>query len=157
LQPITQFSELNQDLIFQEASNIIKTFEGLRLESYLCPAKVWTIGYGTTKGVKQGMKITQEQAEEMLKSDMQVFTSAVLQMVGNICNEYQIASLISFAYNLGVNSLRKSTLLKVIKQNPQKFKPIEKEFMKWVNAGGKKLAGLVNRRKQEYQLYARTK
>lgn len=103
------------------------------------------------------MKITQEQAEEMLKSDMQVFTSAVLGMVGNICNEYQIASLISFAYNLGVNALQTSTLLKVIKHDPQKFKAIEKEFMKWVNAGGKKLAGLVNRRKQEYQLYARTK
>ena len=44
-----------------------------------------------------------------------------------------------------------------IKQNPQNFKAIEKEFMKWVNAGGKKLAGLVSRRKQEYQLYARTK
>ena len=156
-QPITQVKELNHNLIFQEASNIIKQFEGLKLESYLCPAKVLTIGYGTTKGVTPGMKITQEQAEEMLKSDMQVFTSAVLGMVGNICNEYQIASLISFSYNLGINALQKSTLLKAVKQNPQNFKAIEKEFMKWVNAGGKKLEGLVKRRNNEYQLYARTK
>jgi lysozyme len=124
------------------------------LEAYLCPAKVLTIGYGTTKGVKQGMKITQEQAEEMLKNDMQIFTSAVLGMVGDICNEYQVASLISFSYNLGVNALQKSTLLKVVKQNPQNLTAIEREFMKWVNAGGKKLEGLVKRRAEEFELYA---
>jgi lysozyme len=123
------------------------------LEAYLCPAKVLTIGYGTTKGVKQGMKITQEQAEEMLKNDMQIFTSAVLGMVGDICNEYQVASLISFSYNLGVNALQKSTLLKVVKQNPQNLTAIEREFMKWVNAGGKKLEGLIKRRAEEFLLY----
>ncbi len=123
------------------------------MEAYLCPAKVLTIGYGTTKGVKQGMKITQEQAEEMLKNDMQIFTSAVLGMVGDICNEYQVASLISFSYNLGVNALQKSTLLKVVKQNPQNLTAIEREFMKWVNAGGKKLEGLIKRRAEEFLLY----
>lgn len=122
------------------------------MEAYLCPAGVWTIGYGTTQGVRQGMKITQEEAEELLIKECQKFYNGVFAKVGKICNENQIGALISFCYNVGLGAFEKSTLLKVIKKNPQNLQ-IQKEFMRYVFAGGKKLKGLENRRKAEVELY----
>lgn len=76
---------------------------------------MWTIGYGTTQGAKQGMKITQEEAEELLIKECQKFYNGVFAKVGKICNENQIGALISFCYNVGLGAFEKSTLLKVIK------------------------------------------
>jgi lysozyme len=126
------------------------------LEAYLCPANIWTIGFGTTKingiPVREGMKITQEEAENLLISDCQVFYNVVLGEIGKICNENQIAALISFCYNIGIVAFRQSTLLKVIKKNPN-AKQIANEFMRWVFGGGKVLPGLVTRRGEERNVY----
>ncbi len=129
----------------------------MKLTSYECSANVWTIGYGTTKingvAVKQGMKITLEQAEEYLEKDYQVFYNAVCSEVENICNDNQIASLTSFTYNVGIGAFKKSTLLRVIKENPNNKSEITKQFMRWVFAGAKRVQGLENRRKAEIELY----
>ena len=103
------------------AIDIIKKFEGCKLEAYQDTVGVWTIGYGKTKNVKSGMKITQEEAEKFLTEEITEYENAVLNYVRGICNDNQIASLISFAYNLGISNLKKSTLLKTIKANPQNF------------------------------------
>ena len=133
--------------------NTIKVFEGCRLKAYQCSAKVWTIGYGHTKGVKEGMVITQEQAEAYFENDIMEFLFPVQKQVGNICNANQIAALTSFAFNLGNEALKKSTLLKVIKQNPQNFTEIRKEFMRWIYADEKVIKGLQTRRENEADLY----
>jgi len=137
----------------QIAIKIIKEFEGCRLKAYKCSAGVWTIGYGHTAGVKEGIVITQQQAETYFESDIMEFLLPVQKQVGNICNANQIAALTSFAFNLGNEALKKSTLLKVIKKNPQNFTEIRKEFMRWVYADGKVIEGLVTRRQNEVDLF----
>ena len=129
----------------------------MKLTSYECSANVWTIGYGTTKingvAVKQGMKITLDEAEEYLEKDYQVFYNAVCKEVANICNDNQIASLTSFTYNVGVRAFKESTLLRVIKENPNNKEGITKQFLRWVFANKKRVQGLENRRKAEIELY----
>jgi lysozyme len=146
-------SEYDKQLAIKNACEFIAKFEGCKLESYQDSAKVWTIGYGHTKDVRKGMQITQEQAELFLQDDTLFFYKNVLELVGSICNANQITALTSFSFNVGINGLKKSTLLKVIKQNPQNFTEIRKEFMRWVYADGKILNGLKTRRKAEADLF----
>lgn len=134
-----------------KAIELIKEFEQLRLEAYLCPAGVWTIGWGHTKGVKQGMKITEEQAEELLREDMQEAIRAV-ERLGVDLTENQYNALVSFVFNIGGSAFAKSTIRRKILANPND-KKIEDEFLRWVYADGKKLDGLENRRKKEAELY----
>lgn len=144
----------NQLTAKQIACNMIKKLEGCKLKAYKCSAGVWTIGYGHTVGVKDGMKITQQQADKFLEDDLDIFYNCVMKNVGSICNLNQIASLTSFAFNVGNGNFENSTLLKVIKANPQNFTEIEKQFMRWVFAGSKTpLEGLKNRRIAEFNLY----
>lgn len=133
--------------------NLIKSFEGLRLESYLCPAHVWTIGYGHTKSVEPRMTITEEEAESLLKKDLKVFENAVLSHRLKL-NQNQFDALVSFCYNVGSGNLAKSTLLKKAKLDPND-ETIGSEFMKWNKAKGKTLAGLSRRRNAEADLYFR--
>jgi len=139
------------------AIDLIKHFEGCRLVAYKCSAGVDTIGYGSTfyengTKVKQGDKITQHRAESLLLITANKFASEVRKVVKSPVNEKQMAALISFAFNLGIGALSKSTLLKLVNSNPNDPR-IAAEFMKWVNAGGKPLAGLIRRRKAESELY----
>lgn len=127
--------------------NLIKSFEGLRLESYLCPAQVWTIGYGHTQGVKPNQIISEKQAESLLKGDLLVFEKAVLSHNLKL-NQNQFDALVSFCYNVGSGNLAKSTLLRKAKLNPND-ETIRDEFMKWNKAKGKELAGLTRRRRAE--------
>lgn len=131
--------------------DLIKSFEGLRLESYLCPANVWTIGYGHTQGVKPGQVISEKQAESLLKGDLLVFEKAVLSHNLKL-NQNQFDALVSFTYNVGPGNLAKSTLLQKVKLNSND-PAIRDEFMKWNKAKGKTLAGLTRRRKAEADLY----
>lgn len=135
----------------QTGINLIKGFEGLELDAYLCPAKVWTIGYGHTKGVKQGQRITTNQADELLKEDLEVFENAVNVQSLNI-NQNQFDALVSFIYNLGIGAFNRSTLLKKIKENSND-PTIAYEFSRWNKANGNVLSGLVKRRKAESTLY----
>lgn len=130
---------------------LIKEFEGLYLRSYLCPAGVWTIGYGTTKGVRLGMKITKEQAEQMLVEELQECEDIVFGAVKVSLNENEFAALVSFVYNVGGGALRKSTLLR--KLNAGDRMGAANEFLRWVYGGGRVLKGLVRRREAEKELF----
>ena len=138
--------------ITNEGINLIKKFEGLKLESYLCPAGVWTIGYGHTKGVKKGDKITQLEADNFLKEDLSSFEKGVTRLIKSNINQNQFDALVSFAFNLGLANLKKSTLLKKVNSNPND-RTIVDEFIKWIYAGGKQLEGLKKRRQAEAYLY----
>ena len=135
----------------QQGLDLIKKYEGLRLEAYKCPAGVWTIGYGHTKGVYKGMSITKEEAEKLLQQDVSVFELQVINTVGKL-SDCKIDALVSFAYNVGVAAFRGSTLCRKVKANSDD-PAIRNEFMKWIYAGGKKLQGLERRRKEEAEMY----
>ena len=129
--------------IDQKGIDLIIKWEGLRLKPYLCSAGVPTIGYGSTyyaNGTKVSLKdpeITKECAVELFKSTIKNYEDAVTIMIGSkTITQNQFNALVSFAYNLGNNALRTSTLLKKVLANPSD-KTIENEFNKWVNAGGK--------------------
>lgn len=129
----------------------LKEFEGCKLTAYKCPAGIWTIGYGTTKDVKQGMKITLADAEKLLKKDLEKFEDYVNKL--NVCQtQGQFDALVDFAYNLGTGNLCSSTLLKYIK-NHKSYQEIQNQFMRWNKAGGKVLEGLTKRRKWEAARY----
>jgi lysozyme len=139
--------------IGKKGLDLIKSFEGLRLTSYLCAANVITIGYGSTgKHVKKGMVITEDYANRLLLEDVSRFEKAVNKMVTSKINQNMFDALVSFAFNLGEGALQKSTLLKKVNANPED-KAIALEFAKWNKAGGKVLNGLVRRREAESKLY----
>ena len=131
--------------------NKIIEFEGCKLQAYKCPAGVWTIGVGHTKGVKQGQTITKAQAMTLLKGDLLPCENYVNNL--GVCKtQGQFDSLVSFSFNLGTAALGRSTLLKYIRQGkPEQY--IRGEFAKWVKSGGKTLAGLVKRRAWEADRY----
>lgn len=130
---------------------LIRKYEGCRLEAYRCPAGVPTIGYGHTKGVKMGQKITMAQAEALLKGDLLPIEKWLeAQNLGLRQNEFD--ALCSFAFNLGVNALAGSTLMKLIRQKAS-AEEIRPQFGRWVMAGGRKLSGLVKRREEEARMY----
>ena len=136
----------------QRGLDLIKKWEGLRLEAYLCPAGVWTIGYGHIKGVKKGDKISQAQANTLLADDVaNVAESAVNAYVNVPLNQEQFDALASFTFNLGGGNLKSSTLLK--KLNDGDYLGAANEFKRWVKAGGKTLNGLVDRREAEAQMF----
>lgn|SRR3990167_3094243 len=137
--------------------NLIKKYEGCELIAYLCPAKVWTIGVGSTyyengERVKEGDKITQERAEELLKNLLVSYEKSVDSFTRDDINQNQFDALVSFAYNCGVGNLKSSTLLKKVNINPND-KSIITEFLKWTKSTGKTMQGLINRRTDEAQLY----
>lgn len=142
----------------EKGLELIKKFEGCRLKAYQCPAKKWTIGYGATyykdgSKVKEGDKITQEEADElllwMISKEYEPF---VRKAVTSEINPYQLDALTSFAYNCGTGNLKKSTLLKKVNANPND-PAIGDEFAKWNKGGGQVLVGLTRRRKAETALY----
>ena len=139
----------------QQGIDLIKKFEGCVLEAYKCPAGVWTIGYGTTQGVKPGMKITQYQAEAFLKRDIQPLESTLNSMGVNF-TQNQFDALISWMYNLGVGNFNTSTLKKKIIARASD-EDICDQIIKWVNSGGKPLLGLKRRRVEEANLFIGSK
>lgn len=143
--------------------NYIKSKEGLHrvredglIAAYLCPAKVWTIGWGTTKyrsgkSVEDGDVITPEQAQEYFEWGLSWFAEAVERLVQVPLTQQQFDALVSFVYNVGAGSLEKSTLLK--KLNKRDYDGAAKEFLRWDKANGKRLAGLTKRREYEKWLF----
>jgi lysozyme len=126
---------------------MIAEFEGCRLHAYHDSVGVPTIGYGHTKGVHMGDTWTQAQADEALREEVSEFMDGVLRYVHTDVNEHQLAALTSFAYNLGLGALKRSTLLR--KLNSGDYAGAEHEFHKWTHAGGRVLRGLVRRRDEE--------
>jgi len=136
--------------------NLIKRFEGCRLTAYQDSVGVWTIGYGWTqpvdgKPVGKGMTITQQKANQLLTEGVAQYENGVTNLVTVPLNQNQFDALVDFAYNLGVNALKGSTLLKKI--NAGDYAGAVNEFTKWNKAGGKELAGLTRRREAEKSLF----
>ena len=129
---------------------VTKEFEGCELHAYKDSVGVSTIGYGHTHGVQMGQTITQAQADEFLREDIQDAEQAVTQYCP-VTTQGQFDALVDFTFNLGEGSLRTSTLRR--KHNEGDYAGAAEEFGKWVFAGGKKLDGLVKRRAAEARLY----
>ena len=131
--------------------NKIIEFEGCKLTAYKCPAGVWTIGVGHTKGVKQGQTITEAQAMSLLKGDLLPCENYVNNL--GVCKtQGEFDALVDFTFNLGTAALGRSTLLKYIRaKKPEQY--IREEFAKWVNSKGMRLKGLVIRRQWEADRY----
>jgi lysozyme len=146
-------------LINNAGIDLIKKWEGFSQVPYLCSAGVPTIGIGTTRypdGSKVRLKdkaITIDEAEDLLQQDLAVRSKELMKILPKTLNDNQFNALLSFVYNLSVGDLAKSTLLKLILKNPNQKVAIKKQFLRWVNAGGKKCQGLVNRRNDEIKLY----
>lgn len=132
--------------VSQNGIDLIKRFEGCSLTAYKCPAGVWTIGYGHTKDVKQGDKITQAKAEEFLKNDLKVYEAKVRSIVKISLTQNQFDALVSFCYNCGPANLKKL----VSNRNAAQ---IGNAILLYNKAGGRILNGLVKRRNAEKELF----
>ena len=125
----------------------LKSFEGCRLQAYQDAAKVWTIGYGHTKGVKKGDNITQVEAEAYLREDVEEVEGQILALNLNL-TQPQFDALVSFVYNVGIGAFKESTLLRFIREGRSE-NDIKKQFCSWVYSNGRTLPGLVKRREWE--------
>jgi lysozyme len=145
--------------ISKQGLDLIKQFEGLRLKAYLCPAGVWTIGYGHTKGVYPGMVITEELADKFLIDDVWQFEREVESLVQVPVTQGQFDALVSFAFNVGsdidedtiAEGLGDSTLLR--KLNRGDYAGAADEFPKWNKSRGRVVRGLTVRRSAERALF----
>lgn len=135
----------------EKLMNAIKQFEGCHLKAYKCPAGVWTIGWGHTKGVQPGQVITQAQADSLLQGDLLDYVNFVNNLKLKL-TQGQFDALVDFAYNCGVGNLNKSTLLRKVRMNSS-LTEIQDEFRRWNKGGGKVLPGLVKRREWEAQRF----
>ena len=134
----------------EKAREFIQGKEGLKLEAYKDTGGVWTIGYGHIKNVKQGDKITKEEAEKLYAQDFVEHIKPLNNVKVSLSKNEKIA-LASFIYNVGSNAFKNSTLLK--KLNNGDKKGAAEEFDKWIYDNGKIQKGLVNRRKKEKNLF----
>ena len=138
--------------------SLIKQFEGFSAKPYICSGGAKTIGYGATyypNGLKVTMSdkaITEAQATTMLMNMLRTYEKSVDSFCRDDINQNQFDALVAFAYNVGVNALKNSTLLKKVNKNPQDV-TIRNEFLKWNKANGRALKGLTNRRIAEANLY----
>jgi len=155
------FQLINIHMISNNGIELIKQFEGYRANAYLDSAGVPTIGYGTIRyadgsKVKLGDKTDKETATKLLTDDVNRRAAAIRGLLRRPMTQNQFDALVSFAYNLGMGALEKSTLLKKVNMNPDD-PAIRDEFMKWNKARVKgvltELPGLTSRRKKEADLY----
>ena len=130
---------------------LIKKWEGLRLEAYLDGGGVPTIGWGHTKGVKMGDKITLEQAQAFFDEDYNEAAFAVLANVNVPLNENQLGALICFVYNVGMGAFKQSTLLRLL--NEGKYIEASNQFPRWNKDNGQVVTGLTNRRLEEKAVF----
>ena len=131
--------------------NLIKKYEGLRLEAYKCPSGIWTIGYGHTNGVTQGMKISHEQADIFLRSDVANSEKYVNQYDAIYhFTQNQYDALVSFTYNCGAGNLKK-----LVNGGQRTIAEISNAMPNYNKGGGKVLNGLVKRRADEKAMFDR--
>jgi lysozyme len=142
---------VNNMEISQEGISLIKKFEGCRLESYKCAAGVWTIGYGSTHGVSEGMVITHERAEALLLEDIADYEDAVNELITVPLSSNQFSAIVAWCFNCGKNALKTSTLRKVLLAKD--YEGVPEQIKRWNKAGGKVNEGLVRRREAEALLF----
>lgn len=129
---------------------LIRTFEGCRLMPYLCPAGVWTCGWGSTgPDVVPGQPWTQEYADQRMKQDAMRFARGTLALCPRLTGT-RLSAIADFSYNLGLGNLQASTLRR--KVNAEDWDEAKTQLMRWVRGGGRVLPGLVRRRKAEADL-----
>lgn len=141
----------------QEGLDLIKSFEGFSAKWYKCPANVWTIGYGHTAAAGPPsytplQKITREEGENILRSDLAKYEQAVMDAVNVPITDEQYSALVSFCYNVGPGAFKRSSVLKAVNSNRHDLVP--SRLALFTQGGGKVLKGLVRRRQAEGQLYA---
>lgn len=135
--------------ISDKGLELIASFEGLRLEAYKCAAGVWTIGYGHTKGVNPGQKITKERAMEFLRQDVAAAEKAVMKYDSKYhWTQNQFDGLVSFAFNVG-------SIDQLTQRGTRAIEQISAKFPAYNKAGGKVLNGLTKRRNMERELFDR--
>ncbi|MBI4665370.1 MAG: lysozyme [Nitrospinae bacterium] len=136
-----------------EGLALIMDSEGFRADWYLCPAGKPTIGFGHTGPLPEGFNapLSQDQAERLLRLDLAAFEKAVSELVKVQLTANRFSALVSFVYNVGVQSFRKSALLRRL--NALDYALAAEEFKRWVKARGKPLPGLVKRRLAERELF----
>lgn len=134
-----------------QGKNLIKEAEGLRLEAYRCPAGVATIGWGHTKGVRMGQRITRETAEDMLVEDIAPIERTLNGLKINF-RQGQFDALVSWIFNLGAGNFRSSTMLKRILADADD-EEITDQLVKWTYSGRQQLPGLMKRRAAEANLF----
>lgn len=134
-----------------DAYELIKQCEGLQLEAYLCPAGIWTIGYGHTSDVSPNSFITIQEADEYLHRDV-ASVEMQLNKLNLSLSQCQWDAIVSFVFNVGIGNFKASTLLAKIRINPDD-NSIMDEFLRWVYANGKVMRGLQKRRLAEMKLY----
>ena len=148
----------------KDGIELIKRFEGLHklkddglVHSYRCPAGKWTIGYGSTKGVRSGMKITKAEAEQLLLDDIHEHQKIIYRLVEVPLTQGQFDALVSFVFNLGAGNFKSSTLLKRL--NAGRYDECPEQIMRWNKArvDGKlqPLRGLTRRRAAEAAIFSR--
>jgi lysozyme len=149
--------------VSQNCIDLIKKWEGCKLTAYKCPAGVWTIGIGTTcypdgRRVREGDTITDQQAEGFLVHECEEKAKAVDKLVNVDLHQNQFDALVSFAYNVGIGAFKESTLLRLL--NQPNYNEAANQFKEWnkatVNGQRVVLEGLVNRRKDEEELFRKT-
>jgi lysozyme len=138
--------------------NLIKKYEGFKSAPYKCPAGIPTIGYGATyypNGAKVKLTdkpVTQKEADTMLLNMLKHYEQGVDSFTTDKVNQNQFDALVSIGYNIGLQALKGSTLIRKVNLDPND-KTIKNEFMRWTKANGKVMDGLLNRRKEEAELY----
>ena len=153
------------------AKAMIKHHEGVRMRPYRCPALLWTVGVGhvidpSHAAVKYedrknlpipdgwDRSLSMGEVDAILAKDLGRFERGVARLCPSAVNSQgQFDALVSFAFNVGLGNLQRSSLR--MKHNRGDFDEAADEFMKWSKAGGKVLKGLVNRRLDEQRLYLR--
>ena len=135
--------------------DLLVRFEGFRRKAYLCPAKVWTVGYGCTRlpdgrPVKQNDRMDKKTARAMLHEEAETALAAAMRLTQGHASEAAAAGIASLIYNVGPGAVAKSRFLKA--WNAGEIETAEKEFLDFCRAGGKVLPGLVRRREAEWKV-----
>lgn len=131
---------------------LIRRWEGCRLSAYLCPAGVWTIGWGATgPDVRRGVVWTQGQADDRLAADVETFMRGVKHLLKRQPTDNQLGAMTSLAYNVGLGAFQSSTLLRLF--NAGDTEGAARQFSRWIRAGGRIVVGLARRRADERAVF----
>lgn len=130
---------------------LIKEFEGLRLQAYLCPAGLWTIGYGHTRTARSGMVISAAQAEWLLDDDVRIIAREIENLVTVPLTDNQFAALACFTFNVGAKNLAQSSLLLLLQRGW--YEQVPAQLTRWNKVRGEPMGGLTRRRAAEARLW----
>lgn len=139
----------------QAGLDLIKSFESCRLQAYQDQGGVWTIGWGSTgSDVGPGLVWSQEEADQRLMDGIQSVEEGINTLVSCDLTDNQFSALVCFAYNVGVDALAQSTLLRDI--NAGDFDAAANEFLRWDKVRGAMVPGLLRRRLAEKALFTQS-